>query len=116
MKKVRTPLLVGIGYCIPFVFLSMWEDARFGTLWFYFVMIACLCVLCCSVARSKSTYMIFVGNLLSFISSNVFFKLFQTEKWQYYFKPFSGYGLIVFESIVVFVLQMLLLLYLRKKR
>ena len=38
-KKPLIRVLLLLGYCIPFVFLAMNEDAITGTLWFYLVMI-----------------------------------------------------------------------------
>ena len=101
-------ILLLSGYCIPFVSLAMNEDATIGTLWYYLIMIIGFCVLCYASAKSKNTWIVFVGNVLSFASSCIFAWMFQTPNWEYYFKPFHSNQLIVFETVVVFVVQIII--------
>lgn len=105
MKKVFLKILLLLGYCIPFVFLAMNEDAVTGTLWFYLIMIVGFGVLCYGSLKVKSVWIIFVGNILSFISSCIFAWTFQTEKWEYYFKPFLPNQLIIFETVIALIIQ-----------
>lgn len=116
MKKSFIKVLLLLGYCIPFVFLAMNEDALFGTLWFYLIMIIGFSVLCCGSAKTKSLWIVFVGNILSFVSSFIFSWNFQTEKWGYYFKPFSPNQLIVFETIIAVVIQIVVAVRIIKRR
>lgn len=115
MKKALTRILLILGYCVPFVFLGMNEDATTGTLWFYLVMILGFGALCYYSVKTKNTFIIVLGNILSFISSCSFAWIFQTEKWEYYFKPFLPNQLIVFEAVIVFVIQIIIAICLRKK-
>ena len=115
MKKKITQLILILGYSIPYVFLAMNEDATCGTPWFYFVMIFILGAFCFSCIRTKNSWVVFVGNILSFVSSFMFAWNFQTEKWEYYFKPFLPNQLIVFETIIVFVIQIVFVMYYKNK-
>lgn len=107
MKKIFIKILLILGYCIPFVFLAMNEDAQKGTLWFYLVMLIGFGVLCFGSIRTKNTWIVTVGNVLSFLSSCIFAWHFQTEKWEYYFKPFLPNQLIIFETLLVFAIQII---------
>ena len=115
MKKAWTRIILILGYCVPFVFLGMNEDALTGTLWCYLVMILGFGVLCYYSVRTKNMFIIILGNILSFISSCSFAWVFQTEKWEYYFKPFLPNQLIIFETVIAFVIQIIAAIRLRKK-
>ncbi len=115
MKKTLTKLSLILGYCIPFVFLAMNEDAKFGSLWFYLIMIIGFGSLCCASVKTNNSWIIVAGNIISFASSCIFSWNFQTEKWEYYFKPFSPNQLIIFETIIAFVIQALIVHALRRK-
>lgn len=108
MKKYLIRILLILGYCIPFVFLAMNEDAQKGTLWFYLVMIAGFFGLCYGCIKTKNGIIIPVGNVLSFISSCAFALLFHTEKWEYYFKPFLPNQLIIFETVIAVGIQIIM--------
>lgn len=115
MKKNIVKAILMLGYCTPFVFLAMNEDAKVGTLWFYLIMIAGFGVLCFGSIKTKNFWIVPTGNILSFISSCTFAWLFQTEKWEYYFKPFLPNQLIIFETILVFLIQMIFIKHCRRK-
>lgn len=111
---LRTFLL--LGYCIPYVFLAMNEDAVTGTPYFYFVIILCFGVLCCLSIKTKNKSIVVYGNILSFISSCFFAWFFQTEKWEWYFKPFLPNQLIVFETLIAFMIQMIFVIKNRRQK
>ena len=115
MKKLITRISLISGYCIPFVFLAMNEDAVTGTLWFYLVMILGFGALCYSCVKTKNTIIVVLGNLVSFVSSCIFAWFFQTEKWEYYFKPFLPNQLIIFETVIAFAIQIIVVLCLVKR-
>ena len=114
MKDLKKLILL-LGYCVPFVFLAMNEDATVGTLWFYLIMIVGFGVLSFISAKSKNIWIVFVGNVLSFVSSCIFAWNFQTPKWEYYFKPFLPNTLIIFETVIAFVIQIKIAIRIRKK-
>ncbi len=105
--KNRLKALLLSGYLIPFVFLAMNEDAQAGSLWFYLVMIVGFGALCYGSGKIKSLWIVVVGNILSFASSCIFAWNFQTEKWEYYFKPFLPNQLIIFETVIAFLVQII---------
>ena len=115
MKKNITKALLLLGYCLPFVFLAMNEDATTGTLWFYLIMIVGFGALCFGSIKTKNSLIVVVGNILSFVSSCIFAWIFQTEKWEYYFKPFLPNQLIIFETIIVFLIQIIFVVYYSRK-
>ncbi len=116
MKKTLARILLILGYCIPFVFLAMNEDATTGTLWFYLIMVFGFGILCYSSLKIRSVSVIIAGNVLSFISSCIFAYAFQTEKWEYYFKPFVPNQLIIFETIIAFAIQLIFTICFIKKK
>ena len=108
MKKNFIRVLLLLGYCVPFVFLAMNEDATVGTLWFYLIMIIGFGILSYASAKTKNSWIVVVGNILSFTSSCIFAWNFQTPKWEYYFKPFLPNQLIVFETVIALVIQIVI--------
>ena len=115
MKKSIVKTLLLSGYCLPFVFLAMNEDATVGTLWFYLIMIVGFSILCLGCIRTKNFLVVIVGNILSFVSSCSFAWLFQTQKWEYYFKPFLPNQLIIFETIIAFLIQIAFVVHYARK-
>ena len=102
---MKTKIMLILAYCVPFVFLAMNEDAMFGSLWFYLVMISGFCTLAYVCTKTKNNWIIAVGNIFSFASSCIFAWNFQTEKWEYYFKPFLPNQLIIFETAIAVLIQ-----------
>ena len=115
MKNIIRIILT-LCYCVPFVFLAMNEDALTGTLWFYLIMILGFAALCCFCVKTKNYATVIIGNIESFISSCIFAWFFKTEKWEYYFKPFLPNQLIIFETVIAFVIQVIFMLcYIKRK-
>ena len=115
MKKSFIKVLLLLGYCIPFVFLAMNEDATVGTLWFYLIMIIGFGILSYASAKTKNSWIVVIGNILSFASSCIFASNFQTPKWEYYFKPFLPNQLIVFETVIALVIQTIIVVCIIRK-
>ena len=77
MKKewiIRVFLL--IAYCVPFAFLSVNGDATSGTILFYGVMIAGFALLGFGALKTNNVTVLYIGNVLSFVSSCAAAKLF----------------------------------------
>lgn len=106
MRKwmIRTGLL--LCYCVPFVFLAMHFDAAYRTMWFYVVMIAAFALLLWVSVKSKQRAMVLVGNAVSFLSSYICMLQYQTERWGWYFKPFTGRGLLIALSVATLLIQL----------
>ena len=102
MKKawfIRALLL--IAYCIPFAFLSVNGDVVSGTMLFYVVMVAGFALLCWGALKTNNVAVLYIGNILSFISSYEVAELYGLKPMGQYFKPLTTYSLIVALSIVV---------------
>lgn len=116
MKKdwiIRILLL--LGYCIQFAFLSVNGDGAYGTMVFYVLMILGFVLLCWGALKTNNIGSIYVGNILSFISSYGFAKISGMESMGYYFKPFTSYSLMVAISIIVLVIHTILILIYKRK-
>ena len=117
MKKqwlIRACLL--IAYCVPFAYLSVNGDVTSGTMLFYGVMIVGFALLCWGALKTDNVAVLYIGNVLSFASSNVAAKLFGLEQMGHYFKPFTSYSLIVIISVIAVVVQTILVLNYRAKK
>lgn len=118
MKKtwiIRVLLL--IAYCIPFAFLSVNGDATSGTMLFYGVMLAGFALLCWGALKTNNVSVLYIGNVLSFVSSYAVAKLSGLEPMGHYFKPFTSDSLIVAISVVVLIVHtIIVLIYKVKKR
>ena len=115
MKKNFIRVLLLLGYCVPIVFLAMNEDATVGTLWFYLIMIIGFGILSYASAKTKNSWIVVIDNILSFASSCIFAWNFQTPKWEYYFKPFLPNTLIIFETVIAFLIQIIFVISIIKK-
>ena len=102
----KLKLLLFIAYALPYPFLAMWEDAAFGSLWCYGIMILSLVLLGRFSIRNNLQKMMFSGNALSLLLSLLFTSLFQTEKWLWYFKPFSPLQMPVFLRVLIILLEL----------
>lgn len=109
-------LLLLIAYCVPFAFLSVNGDATSGTMLFYGVMIAGFALLCWGVLKTNNVAVLYIGNLLSFVSSYAVAKLSRLEPMGHYFKPFTSHSLIVAISIVAIIVQTIIVLICAKKK
>lgn len=92
----------------PYVFLGMYGDAALGSVAGYLPMLVWMGVECRTAARTGNISVLLGGNLLSFLSSLGFVLLFQTERWGWYFKPFTALGFLKTVSIAVLLAEGLL--------
>ena len=118
MKKdwiIRVFLL--IAYCVPFAFLSVNGDATSGTILFYGVMIAGFALLGFGALKTNNVAVLYIGNVLSLVSSCAAAKLSGLEPMGHYFKPFTSHSLIVAISVAVLIVHtIIVLIYAAKKR
>ena len=103
-------------YCVPFAFLAVNGDATSGTMLFYGVMIAGFSVLCWGGLKTNNATILYIGNVLSFVSSCVAVKLSGLEPMGHYFKPLTSYSLIVLISVVAISVQTIIVLSYRAKK
>lgn len=102
--RLKLPLF--IAYSLPYPFLAMWEDAAFGSLWCYGITILSLVLLGRFSIHRKLYKVMFGGNILSLLLSLLCVSLFQTEKWLWYFKPFSPLQMPVFLSVLIILSEL----------
>ena len=117
MKKtwiIRALLL--IAYCVPFAFLSVNGDVTSGTMLFYGVMIVGFALLCWGALKTNNVAVLYIGNVLSFVSSYAVAKLSGLEPMGHYFKPFTSHSLIVAISVVVLIVHIIIVLIYKAKK
>ena len=100
---------------IPYPFFAMWEDAAYGSCWLYGVMLLAHFFLWHVAKRKGLGRLLLLGNALSLLPTLLCIHLFQTEKWLWYFKPFSAPQLALFLTAAL-TLWELAALYLSRKR
>lgn len=108
MKKtwlIRVLLL--IAYCVPYAFLAINGDATSGTMLFYGVMVAAFSLLCWSSIKTNNMMIVFIGNVISFLSSYIVALSCDLESMAWYFKPFTAQSLLITISVVVTVIQVI---------
>ena len=57
------------GYCVPYIFLAMNEDAVRGTLWFYLITIAVFSLLTAAAVKCRGITALICGNAVSCLLS-----------------------------------------------
>ena len=116
MKKLWIiKLMMLFLYCIPFAFLAINSDANSGTMSFYGLMIVSFILLCWIALKTRNISIIFIGNILSSVSSYVIAKLSGLKPLGEYFKPFTSYNLIIAVSVVsILIHTIIVLIYLSK--
>lgn len=102
MHHLTVPLLC----CIPYAFLCLYGDAEHDTMLAY-----TYCTIFC-LALMRRTHRIspalFAGHGLSFLSSCLCLQLFRTERWQWYFKPFSAFQVLAALSLAALIIHLFL--------
>ena len=104
-KKWIIRILLLIAYCVPYAFLSINGDANYGTMMFYGVMVVVFYLLCLVSIKTNNIANIFIGNILSFVSSSISLMFGDLEAMSWYFKPFTAQSLLMVISIVVMIIQ-----------
>lgn len=104
-KKWIIRILLLIAYCVPYAFLSINGDANYGTMMFYGVMVVAFFLLCLVSIKTNNIANIFIGNILSFVSSSISLMFGDLEAMSWYFKPFTAQSLLMVISIVVMIIQ-----------
>ncbi len=98
-------ILLLIGYCVPYAFLSINGDATSGTIIFYCVMVVAFALLCWGSIKTNNMAIVFIGNVLSFASSYIVAMFGDLEAMAWYFKPFTAQSLLIVISIAATAIQ-----------
>ena len=115
MKKKLIAVGLGAGYCVPMAFLAMYADIECDAAWAYALMVVWLGALCFGCIKTGNRVLAVMGNVLHFAISFAMVFLLQTERWSWYFKPFSATGLVSAICLAAFVWQLIWVLRSRKK-
>lgn len=114
--KIKKMILLLIGYCVPFSFLAMYGDVTFGSMWLYVLLVLGYGLLCWLSIRFRSLSTLLLGNVISGGISAGCVAAFQTEKWSWYFKPFTPMTMVILISVVAFVVQLTIWLAINRKQ
>ncbi len=106
-KKIITRIILIVAYCIPFVFLALHGDATSGTMSFYAIMVLGFAILCWFALKTDNVSIIVVGNILSTISSYLFWTNSRLGPMEWYFKPLTAHSMLVAISVIAFACQMI---------
>ena len=110
MKKswlIRALLLTA--YCIPFAFFSVKGDITSGTMVYYGVMIVSFVILYRCALKTDNVPIIFIGNILSFMSSYLTAKLTRLDPMEWYCKPFTSHSQIVAISVASLIIHAIII-------
>ncbi|MEG0874656.1 MAG: hypothetical protein RSB05_04395 [Clostridiales bacterium] len=134
MKNWIIRILLLMGFSIPYVFLAMYADcfcgdlfefklygginvsALWGILLNYGTMLLCFLLLCLFALKTANGKFIIIGNTLSFLFSGLFVLQNNTERWQWFFEPFTEVSFLIILSVVSILAQMLFVYFYHKKQ
>lgn len=107
MNRKRTAVRCALlaAYAVPYSFLSAWGDAVHGSLLFGGLLIVALVILCIVSLKTENASIMFIGCGLTCISSLLMAKICGLNEWNWYFKPFSAYSLIIAYVIIQLFIQ-----------
>lgn len=114
MKLNKYTILLLAVYCIPFVFLSMYDDYKNYSMIVYGLMIIVIWYLAFLEKRKSSFIVLLIANILSFLSSYSWvLRVNKIEEWEGYFKPLSSVQLLVLVTVLIVLLQVAVCLFTR---
>ncbi|MFC6464859.1 hypothetical protein ACFP65_07750 [Marinilactibacillus sp. GCM10026970] len=105
-----------LSYLFPYVFLSMYTDFAFGSMWMYLFMLIAFIALSLFLTKNNQQELIVKGNIISFCSSALLIFASGLIENQWYFKPFSAIGLLLFVTIIMIFFQIFCFKLYSKKR
>lgn len=89
-RRKRVSILILLAYCVPYVFLGMYADKAYHTLWLYGLMVAAMAGLGWYCGKTKRIPVALLGNLLSLLISCLLTQAFVGDDWNYFFKAFPA--------------------------
>lgn len=105
MNKTIRNIVILVGFSLPYVFLAMLEDLKFGSMWIYGFMIVILIILTRYALRCGSFIPQLIGNIISYLGSYYFISLQEGDMWGWYFKPLSAIGLLKLVTVLIVLPQ-----------
>ena len=113
-NRKNISLLILTAYCIPYIFLGMYADFSFSSIWIYVLAVTIITSLSILCKRTKRVLLAIAGNIITFASSYLFTTYVATENWNYYFKAFPSTIRTMQFSLFVLLMQILILAIKRK--
>lgn len=89
-RRKMISLLILIAYSVPYVFLGMYGDRIYHSLWLYGLMAAAMSGLGWYCGKTKRIPVALLGNLLSLLISCLLTQAFAGDDWNYFFKAFPA--------------------------
>lgn len=105
MDEKKSRLILLIGYCVPYIFLCLYGDAVWGTGIIYGVAVAALVALCFLACKTGNIKTVVLGNVFSFLTSQICAMLLGLEALNRYFEPFNAQILICICSVIAILIQ-----------
>jgi len=103
-------------YLIPWAFLGLYGDIALNTSWLYLFALAVPVILGWYLGQQGKVTLALTGNLLSAASSFLFTLLLRTDRWNAYFKPFGGVGMLAILWLIPLLVQCLIWRHYRKDK
>lgn len=106
MKNKFYSLFFLVLFAMPFPFISIYLDFKYGSMIGYLIMITAYIVLIygCKLIKNNKIYL--YGNGISVIVSLIFIQSVAHESWYYYFKPLTPVQLLIFLALLGLILQL----------
>lgn len=116
---MKSKTLILLGCCVPYAFLSIYEDAMSGSMYMYIVMLICVAALSIISAIKRVPAITYAGIMFSGVISTFFTGIFlKAEEWAYYFKPFTPQTWVIILTLILlfvhFLLSKIMGLFIRK--
>ncbi|MGL5651667.1 MAG: hypothetical protein ACRDDE_07920 [Paraclostridium sp.] len=115
MKKHIISILILLIYGTPFAFISMYLDYTQRSMLGYLLMISAYIFLSCIHIFNNNKFIIFLGNIISFVLSYLLANRIPSDGWDGYFKPFWHNDFIIFITILSILLQLFFKILVKKK-
>ena len=89
-RRKGISVLILAAYAVPYVFLGMYGDRMYFSLWPYGLMTAAMAALGWYCGKTKRIPVALLGNLLSLVTSCLLTQVFAGEDWNTFFKAFPA--------------------------
>ena len=102
--------LLFVLYSIPWAFLAMWEDLTYGSMFIYALWAITICFITKYSIKNKAYGPMILGNIVSLAITLYCINQNTSDRWLWYFKPFTAKALGLSISIVAIIVQAILVL------
>lgn len=89
-RRKMISILILIVYSVPYVFLGMYGDRIYHSLWLYGLMVVAMAGLGWYCGKTKRIPVALLGNLLSLFISCLLTQAFVGDDWNFFFKAFPA--------------------------